>query len=248
VTRPVLFAANWKMHMAPGEARTFLDRFLALDTVRADRTVCFFPPAVSLETTSDTLRGHSHYLTGVQDVYWEPNGAYTGEISVSLAREAGASMALVGHSERRHLFGESDQDTNRKLRAAVGGGLVGMLCVGEKLKERERGDTDAVVTRQLRMGLIDVPQHAELVIAYEPVWAIGTGKTASPSDAAAVHVAIRAVLGELGFSRNTRILYGGSVNVGNIASLLAEPEVDGVLVGGASLDPAGWSRICAAGA
>lgn len=248
MTRPVLFAANWKMHMAPGEARTFLDRFMALDTGRADRTVCFFPPAVSLETTSDALRSHSHYLTGVQDIYWEPNGAYTGETSVALAREAGASVALVGHSERRHLFGETDQDTNRKLRAAVGGGLVGMLCVGEKGLERERGETDAVITRQLRVGLIDVPRHAELVIAYEPVWAIGTGKTASPSDAAAVHTAIRAVLGDLGFPRDTRILYGGSVNVANIAMLLAEPEVDGVLVGGASLDPMGWSRICAAGA
>ncbi len=245
MTRPILFAANWKMHMAPGEARTFLQGFLPLDTPRPDRTVCFFPPAVSIETVSAALHGSAHYLTGVQDIYWEPNGAFTGEISVPLAREAGASIALIGHSERRHLFGETDQDTNRKLRAATRGGLIGMLCVGEKILERERGETETVITRQLRTALIDVPAHAELVIAYEPVWAIGTGKTASPADAAAVHAAIRTVLGDLGFPRDTRVLYGGSVNLTNIAALLAEPEVDGVLVGGASLDPVGWSRICA---
>lgn len=233
------------MHLAPGEARTFLDRFLAVDRPRHGRIVTFFPPAVSLETTAARLREHEHYLVGAQDVYWEPKGAFTGATSVVLARGAGASVALVGHSERRHVFGETDQETNRKVHAILDGGLQAVLCVGEKLAERERGEAEVVVTRQLRTGLANVKAGADLVIAYEPVWAIGTGRNATPSDAAVMHAAIRAVLADLGFPRDTRVLYGGSVNIGNIASLLAEPEVDGVLVGGASLDPDGWAAICA---
>ena len=248
MSRPLLFAANWKMHLGPGEARTFLDRFLAIDTPRHGRTVMFFPPAVSLEATAERLRGHEHYLVGAQDVYWEAKGAFTGATSVALARGAGASAALVGHSERRHVFGETDAETNRKVRAVLDGGLQAMLCVGEQLAERERGETEATVTRQLRTGLANVTAGADLVIAYEPVWAIGTGRTATPSDAVVVHTAIRMVLVDLGFARDTRVLYGGSVNVGNVAQLVAEPEVDGVLVGGASLDPDGWARICAVGA
>lgn len=245
MSRPILFAANWKMHVAPGEARTLLDRFLAVDRPRHGRTVTFFPSAVSLETTADRLRGHEHYFTGAQNVYWEPNGPFTGATSVALVRGAGASVALVGHSERRHVFGETDQETNRKVHAVLDGGLQATLCVGEQLAERERGEAEAVVTRQLRTGLAKVKAGADLVIAYEPVWAIGTGRNATPSDAAVMHAAIRAVLVDLGFPRDTRVLYGGSVNAGNIAVLLAEPEIDGVLVGGASLDPDGWAAICA---
>ena len=246
MSRPLLFAANWKMYMAPGEARTYLDRFLAIDKPRHGRTVAFFPPAVSLETTAARLRGHEHYLAGAQDVHWEPKGAFTGATSVALARGAGAAAALIGHSERRHLFGETDEETNRKMGAVLDGGLLALLCVGEKLAERERGETEAVVTRQLRAGLAGVKAGAELVIAYEPVWAIGTGRNATPSDAAVVHAAIRVVLASLGFGRDTRVLYGGSVNAGNVAQLLAEPEIDGVLVGGASLDPDVWAGVCAA--
>jgi triosephosphate isomerase len=245
MSRPILFAANWKMHLAPGEARTFLDRFLAVDQPRHGRTVTFFPSAVSLETTADRLRGHEHCLVGAQNVYWEPKGAFTGATSVALARGAGASVALVGHSERRHVFGETDLETNRKVHAVIDGGLQAMLCVGEKLAERERGEAEAVVTRQLRTGLANVKATADLVIAYEPVWAIGTGRNAMPSDAAVMHVAIRAVLVDLGFPRDTRVLYGGSCNADNVASLLAEPEIDGALVGGASLDPDRWAAICA---
>jgi triosephosphate isomerase len=243
--RPLLYAANWKMHLAPGEVRLYLDRFLTLDTPRSGRTVMFFPPAVSLETTAQQLRGHQHLLAGVQDVYWESKGAFTGATSVPLARGAGAAAALIGHSERRHLFGETDQETNRKVHAVLDGGLLAMLCVGETLAQRERGETATVVTRQLRVGLERVAPDADLVIAYEPVWAIGTGRNATPSDAAEVHVVIRAVLGELGLPPETRILYGGSVNAGNIAVLVAEAEIDGVLVGGASLDPEVWAGICA---
>ncbi|MEP6589651.1 MAG: triose-phosphate isomerase [Gemmatimonadota bacterium] len=245
MSRSLLFAANWKMHLAPGEARTFLDRFLAVDTPRADRSVMFFPPAVSLETVATHLRGHDHLLAGAQDVHWEAKGAFTGAISVPLARGAGAAAALVGHSERRHVFGETDEETNRKVRAVADGGLLAMLCVGETLAQRESGATQSVVTRQLRVGLAGLASHAELVIAYEPVWAIGTGRNATPADAATVHLSIRNVLGELGFPRETRVLYGGSVKRENVAELLAEREIDGVLVGGASLDPDGWASICA---
>lgn len=243
--RPLLFAANWKMHVAPGEARTFVDRFLALDAPREGRTVAFFPPAVSIETVASALRGHDHLLVGAQDVHWEAKGAFTGQISVPLARGAGAGAALIGHSERRHVFGETDEETNRKVRAVLDGGLLAMLCVGETLAQREAGETDAVVARQLRAGLAGVAPGADLVIAYEPVWAIGTGRNATPADAAAAHAGIRRVLGELGLPTTTRVLYGGSVNLGNVAQLLAEREIDGVLVGGASLDPDGWAQLCA---
>ena len=243
--RPIMFAANWKMNIAPDEARTFLDRFLSIDKPSKGRTVAFFPSAVALETTAAHLRGHEQYLVGAQNVSWEPKGAYTGETSVALARGAGASAALIGHSERRHVFGETDEETSRKVRAVLDGGLLAMLCVGERLLERERGETEAVVTRQLRAGLTNVNPGADLVIAYEPVWAIGTGRNATPSDAAVVHAAIRVVLVALGLPRDTRVLYGGSVSAANVAQLLAEPEVDGVLVGGASLDPDGWAAICA---
>lgn len=245
MTRPLLFAANWKMHTSPAEARIYFERFFALDCARAARHLLFFPTAVSLETTANALRGHEHCLAGAQDVYWEPSGAFTGATSVALARAAGAGAALVGHSERRHVFGESDADTNRKVHAVLGGGLLALLCVGEKLAERDRGETEAVVTRQLRAGLAGVADDADLVIAYEPVWAIGTGKNATPSDAAVVHAAIRTVLTDLGFARDTRVLYGGSVNAGNVAQVLGESEIDGVLVGGASLDPDVWAGICA---
>ena len=243
--RPLMFAANWKMNVAPAEARAFVDRFVVVDKRVAGRTVAFFPPAVSLETVATQLAGVAEYLVGAQNISWEPKGAFTGETSVSLAKGAGAVAALVGHSERRHVFGETDEETNKKVRAALDGGLLAMLCVGEKLLERERGETEAVVTRQLRAGLAGVKGDANLVIAYEPVWAIGTGRNATPSDAAVVHAAIRVVLLDLGFPRDTRVLYGGSVSAANVAQLLAEPEVDGVLVGGASLDPDVWAGICA---
>jgi len=242
-----LFAANWKMHMHPGEARTFLDRFLTLDRPRPGRTVAFFPPAVSIEAVADRLREHEHYLVGAQDVYWEPKGAFTGETSVALARGAGAGAALIGHSERRHVFGETDAETALKVRAVLAGGLMAMLCVGEKLEEREAGETGTVVRRQLTAALSGVDPHADLVIAYEPVWAIGTGRNATPADASAVHQAIREVLVELGLRRETRVLYGGSVKPDNVGGLLAEPGIDGVLVGGASLDPESWAAICQAG-
>ena len=243
--RPVLFAANWKMHLAPDETREFARRFRQRLRPGGGNQHWFFPAAVSLEAAALAFAGLESCRVGAQDVYWEPKGAFTGATSVPLARGAGASIALIGHSERRWVFGETDEDTRKKLRAALDGRLDAVLCVGEKLEERERGDTHAVVTRQLRAALQGLPPEAlsRTVIAYEPVWAIGTGRNATPDDAANVHAHIRALVATLG-AREVRILYGGSVNRGNAGALLAEPEINGVLVGGASLDPDGWADIC----
>jgi triosephosphate isomerase (TIM) len=246
IRRPV-FAANWKMHHGPTDAREYLHTFLAAFTRHSDRTVIFFPPAATISMCAEALKQRSEILLGVQNIHWEDKGAFTGEISAAIARDAGAHVALVGHSERRHVFGETDDETGRKLAAAVRAGLTPMLCVGETLNERERGATDEVVLRQLQAGLavVDTAHATELAIAYEPVWAIGTGKNASPEDASAVHAAIRRFLAErLGErAKNTSILYGGSVNRANATALLAASDVDGVLVGGASLDAVGWSKI-----
>ena len=248
MSRPLYLAANWKMHVTPGEARTFIDRFLAIDKPRAGRTVAFFPSAVAIEAVAKSIGGHDHLIVGAQDVHWEPKGAFTGATSVALARGAGAAAALVGHSERRHVFGDSDDATRRKLVAVLDGGLQGVLCVGEKLDQREAGQTDSVIEGQLRSALDGVNTSADLIVAYEPVWAIGTGRNATPEDAARAHRGIRNVLQDLGFPSDLPVLYGGSVNGGNAAALLDQREIDGLLVGGASLDPDGWAAICAAGA
>ncbi|HRP07999.1 MAG TPA: triose-phosphate isomerase [Gemmatimonadales bacterium] len=261
MNKPLLLAANWKMHMVPQEAIAFLDRFLELNQPSQGRTVAFFPPAVTIANVAWKLgnAGRTDVIVGAQNVYWEPKGAFTGETSVALARGAGASAALIGHSERRHVFGETDAETAKKVQAVLAGGMMAVLCVGEKLEEREAdedavvdgdaeereaGDTAAVVERQLRAGLDGVAAGADIVIAYEPVWAIGTGRNATPADADAVHATIRGVLESMGLSRTTRVLYGGSVKPENAAELMAMPNIDGVLVGGASLDPEGWARIC----
>jgi triosephosphate isomerase (TIM) len=245
MARPHLFAANWKMHIAPPEARDFARRFRERLRPSAESEYWFFPSAVSLEATATAFSGLDRCRVGAQDVYWEPKGAFTGATSAALARGAGATIALIGHSERRWVFGETEEQTGRKLRAVIDGGLLPVLCVGEKLEERERGETDAVVERQLRAALkgVTAEELKRTVIAYEPVWAIGTGRNATPSDAGAVHGRIRALLESLG-AGDARVLYGGSVNRGNVEALLAEPDVNGVLVGGASLDPDGWADIC----
>ena len=246
--KTLFYAANWKMHTAPREARAFAERFLAQSRPVEGRTLWFFPPAVSLMATAEALAGRADVRVGAQDVHWEPKGAFTGATSVPLAQGAGARGALVGHSERRHVFGETDAETGKKVRALLAAGLTPMLCVGEKLEQREAGETENVVVRQLRAGL-EAVTPAELgrtIVAYEPVWAIGTGRNATPQDASAVHQAIRAELSRLGSSTRMPVLYGGSVNLGNVASLVAESEIDGVLVGGASLEPDGWARLISA--
>jgi triosephosphate isomerase len=245
--RTPIFAANWKMNMGPQETRSYIEKFLSDYPPRDDRTVIFFPSAVSLAIAGFALRERPEILTGVQNIYWEDHGAFTGETSPTMARDAGAKVALVGHSERRQLFGETDEVTARKCAAASKAGLIPMLCVGERLDERERGATQTIVLRQLRTGVsrMEPEQVAEMVIAYEPVWAIGTGRTAQPEDASAVHAAIRRVLRDIAGDRGAKvpILYGGSVNAGNAADLLAAPDVDGLLVGSACLDPEVWAGI-----
>ncbi|HVE79106.1 MAG TPA: triose-phosphate isomerase [Gemmatimonadaceae bacterium] len=245
--RTPIFAANWKMNLGPPEAGEFVRTFLKRYQPRAERTVIFFPPAVSLTTVVAALRERSELLVGVQNVHSEEAGAFTGETSAPMARDAGARLVLVGHSERRHVFGERDEQTAAKCAVARRAGLTVMLCVGETLEERERGDTDSVVLRQLGAGLarLSATDAQHTLIAYEPVWAIGTGRTAQPTDASAVHAVLRAALrdayGEAAAA--IRILYGGSVKRDNARSLLTAPHVDGLLVGGASIDPGGWASL-----
>ena len=245
--RPVL-AANWKMNHGPSEARAFMAAFLAAYTPKSDRTIALFPPALSLAVVSAALASRKDVLLGVQNIHHEPKGAFTGENSASMARDAGARLVLVGHSERRHVFGESDDATASKCAVAFSHGLTPLLCVGEKIEQREARQTEEVVLRQLRTGLSLVEKGAmgRMLIAYEPVWAIGTGRTATPADASAVHMVIRRELERLA-SRETAaaipILYGGSVNRDNARALLDAAEVDGLLVGGASLEASSWTAI-----
>jgi triosephosphate isomerase (TIM) len=247
--RPVL-AANWKMHHGPTAASAFLESFLLKHAPRDDRSVIIFPSALALAAARHAAAARPDIAFGVQNIHGAEKGAFTGETSATIAADAGARYVLVGHSERRHVFGESDAETAEKCARAVAHGLVPMLCVGEKIEEREAGETETVVLRQLRAGLAALGPSEVLgvMIAYEPVWAIGTGRTATPQDATSAHQAIRAELRSIGGSGTDviPILYGGSVNVGNAATLLAAPGVDGLLVGGASLEPESWASICSA--
>jgi triosephosphate isomerase (TIM) len=244
--RPVL-AANWKMNNGPTAARAFVKTFLAGYKERSDRTVVIFPPAVALSTVADALAERADVLAGIQNIHWAEKGAFTGETSAGMAKDAGARVVLVGHSERRHVFGETDAQCAKKCVAASRAQMTFMLCVGETISEREEGQTERVVTRQLREGLSQVSNliSADFLLAYEPVWAIGTGLTASAGDASAIHTVLRRELRDMIGTRgdDIPILYGGSVNAENAAGLLAAPEVDGLLVGGASVEPSSWLAI-----
>ena len=244
--RPVL-AANWKMNNGPTAAKIFMDAFLAGYSPRTDRTIIIFPPAVGLTMVASATAGRSDVLAGIQNIHWAEKGAFTGEISASIAKDGGASVVLVGHSERRHVFGETDAECAKKCLAASRAKLTFMLCVGETLQQREAGETERLVKRQLREALSQTPNliSAEFLIAYEPVWAIGTGLTASAGDASAIHTVLRSELRQMIGTRadDIPILYGGSVNPANAASLLAAPEVDGLLVGGASVEASSWLAI-----
>jgi triosephosphate isomerase (TIM) len=245
--KPVI-AANWKLNHGPTDARAFLQRFLAQAPKLNDRTLIFFPSAITLTTVVEGLRDRPEIQIGVQNVHAEAQGAFTGENSVLIARDAGARVVLVGHSERRHVFGESDELIGRKMAQVAQARLTPMLCVGETLEEREAGRTASVVERQLAAGLagLDDAQVAAIMLAYEPVWAIGTGRTATPEDASEIHGVLRRGLASRVGERAAAaipILYGGSVNRGNASQLLASSDVDGLLVGGASLDADNWAGI-----
>jgi triosephosphate isomerase len=243
--RQLIYAANWKMNHGPAEARRYAERFLALTSPAKERSLWFFPPAVSLGALVESLRSRADVRVGVQNVHWEAKGAFTGEISIPMAIEAGARAVLAGHSERRQLFGETDEYVARKAKAALNLGVTPLVCVGETLAERDGGRTESVIVRQLApvIEALETVEWTRVVMAYEPVWAIGTGKNATPDDAAQIHELIRMELARHGISTRVSILYGGSVNNGNVLSLLARPQIDGVLVGGASLDPDGWAEL-----
>lgn len=247
IKRPVFFA-NWKMNHGPTEARAYVAAFLRFFAPHDDRTVALFPPALSLTTVRDARADRTDILLGVQNIYTQEKGAFTGENSAPMARDAGAELALIGHSERRHIFAETNVDAAKKTALAARSGLTPVLCVGETLSQREMGDAERVVVEQLTVGVNQIAPAAisDIVIAYEPVWAIGTGRSATPHDAAAMHRVIRATLRETAGAETDRapILYGGSVSRANARSLLEAEGVDGLLVGSACLDPEGWAEIC----
>jgi len=245
--RKALIAGNWKMHT------TVVDGCqLAVDVASAcsdftDRDVLLAPPFTILSEICHLLK-ESRIIVGTQNVCWEEKGPFTGEISPLMVKDAGGSAAIVGHSERRQIFGETDELVNKRLRGGLFFGLMMILCVGETLEEREAGRAFAVIYEQIRKGLADVPASdmSRVVIAYEPVWAIGTGKTASNEQAQETHAFIRGVLAQIyqkNIAEQTRILYGGSVKPTNVDELMAQPDIDGALVGGAALDAKSFGRI-----
>jgi len=244
-----LIAANWKMNKAIAEAVAFVPPLRAALPRLASLDLAIFPSYLAIRPLADALQG-TPVAVGAQNIHWEPAGAFTGEVSGPMARDAGATMVLIGHSERRHLMGESDDMVSRKLASALRHGLRPVLCVGETLEERDTGHALAVVERQLSFAFLGVPAALaeRIVVAYEPVWAIGTGRTASPDDAAEMHAAIRdSLTGKLGTAADgMRILYGGSVKPDNAGGLIARESVDGFLIGGASLEPASYIAIAEA--
>ena len=241
-----VIAGNWKMHMDPAETRRFFDE-LSLEGPAGDQELLIFPPSISLVAAVEAAGRDPRVQLGVQNIHWEDRGAFTGEISAAMAAAAGASFVLIGHSERRHVFGETDEEVARKVDAARRHDLVPIVCLGETLDERKAGRVEEVVLRQLDAVLPSLASgEARFLIAYEPVWAIGTGETATPDDASVAHRTLRRRLAEAGggsLADEVAILYGGSVKPDNAAELLAAEGVDGVLVGGASLDPVSFAAI-----
>jgi triosephosphate isomerase len=246
--RTPLIAGNWKMYMTRPQAEALVEDLKGrLGGRSLAAQVLVAPPFTALESVGRALDGTGWLLAG-QNAHWEEEGAYTGEVSPSMLWELGCRFVILGHSERRQIFGERDETVNRKVKAALGRGLTPILCVGETLEERARGQTPRVVEKQLSGGLegLEEARLPEIVIAYEPVWAIGTGRTASPGQAQEVHLMIRRWL-EKRFSvaraAGTRILYGGSVKPDNVDDLMAQADLDGALVGGASLKAESFARI-----
>jgi triosephosphate isomerase (TIM) len=242
-----LIAGNWKMFKTVQEAVVFVKELRPLVKDIADVEIVVGPPFTAIHAVAEAAR-NSNVGVAAQNMHWEREGAFTGEVSAAMIAEAGAEYVIIGHSERRRLFGETDAIVNRKTAAALTAGLTPIVCVGETLDERERNETLAILDRQIKDGLDKVTgeQLTELIIAYEPVWAIGTGKTATASQAGEAHAHIRTRLRQW-FGADVadlcRIIYGGSVKADNIRQLIAEPDVDGALVGGASLDLKSFSEI-----
>jgi triosephosphate isomerase len=245
--RTKVLAANWKMFKTPDQTRDFFRDFLPLVSGHTRDEIVVCPPYTDVAAALEAAKG-SKVAIGVQNVHWKADGAYTGEISAPMLLCLGITHVIVGHSERRQYFGETDDTVNLRLKTALESGLTPICCVGEVLEEREAGLTDDVLRRQCVRAFhaISAKKAARMIVAYEPVWAIGTGKTATPELAAEAHAVIRSeateVFGEE-FAQSLRILYGGSVKPDNVTTLMAQEEIDGALVGGASLDPKSFAAI-----
>jgi len=247
--RTPLIAGNWKMFKTVQEAVVFTKELRNVVKDITDVEIVVAPPFTALHAVAEAARNSTIGVSS-QDLYWERDGAFTGEISPGMVREAGAEFAIVGHSERRRLFGETDAIVSRKTQAAIAAALTPIVCIGETLEERDRGETPAVLDRQIKDGLgeISSEQLGEIVLAYEPVWAIGTGRTATAAQAGEAHAHIRKRLRQwfgADAADRSHIIYGGSVKPDNIRELIAEEDVDGALVGGASLDVRGFTEIIA---
>lgn len=246
--RKKIIAANWKMNMTLGESDSFLKTFLMElgDEKRVE--VVIAPPFTALARVSERLNRVQNVKLGAQNMHFENSGAFTGEISAQMLRELFVRYVVIGHSERRTFFGETDEIVNKKAHAAIEATLEPIICIGETLAERDAGKVEQVLETQLRGSLAGLgsKELADLVIAYEPVWAIGTGRTASPEQAQSAHAFVRktvAALSDAATAEKVRIQYGGSVKPGNTAELMSQPDIDGALVGGASLDPRGLAEI-----
>ena len=245
--RKKLIAANWKMYKTPAQTREFFTAFLPLVKTHTRDEIVVCPPSIDIQAALDSAQG-SNVAVGAQNMYWEKEGAFTGEISAAMIAASGCTHVIIGHSERRQYFGETDDTVNVRLKVALEAGLTPIVCVGEVLEEREANITDDVLRRQCSVAFrgMSAAKAAKLVVAYEPVWAIGTGKTATPQIAASAHATIRhEAANAFGqeFADRLRILYGGSVKPENAKSLMSEEEIDGALVGGASLSPQHFAAI-----
>ncbi|MFZ4730728.1 MAG: triose-phosphate isomerase [Pseudanabaena sp.] len=244
--RKIVIAGNWKMYKTQSEAKTFFSEFpahlknTASQAAIADQQILICVPYTNLAILQTILPaiGQANLSIGAQNVHWAENGAFTGEISAQMLLEMGIKYVIIGHSERRQFFGETDETVNKRLKAAQAHGITPILCVGESKQQRDANETESWIFSQLAADLIDVDQN-NLIVAYEPIWAIGTGDTCASSEANRVIGLIRGKL----TNPNVTIQYGGSVKADNIDEIMAQPEIDGVLVGGASLDPAGFARI-----
>ncbi len=245
--RKPFICGNWKMYKTVAEAVAFIQEARALVAGATDVDVGIGAPATALKSMADAAKG-TNIMVGGENCHWEKEGAFTGEIAPAMLVEAGCSFVIIGHSERRQYFGETNETCNKKVKAALANGLTVILCCGETLEEREADKTTAVVTDHVKNGLAGLSNAdmAKIVIAYEPVWAIGTGKTATPAQAQEVHAVIRKLLADMfgpDVSAATRIQYGGSVKPDNVKEIMAQPDVDGALVGGASLKPDSFAKL-----
>ena len=249
--RTKIVAGNWKMNKTASEAAALIEEIKkeVADVAKVDVVVC--PPFTDLKDAAAACKG-SNVKLGAQNIHWEASGAFTGEISAAMLKDLGVEYVIIGHSERRQYFGETDETVNKRTKAALAAGLTPLVCVGETLEERDAGKMESVVVRQTKAGLADLGEDdiAKIVIAYEPVWAIGTGRTATPAQAQEVHALIRRTLAELApgdVANSVRIQYGGSMKPENAKELMSQPDIDGGLIGGAALKADSFAAIIKAG-